>query len=62
MVGRKINNLRHADNTTALLENEGDMVELTKRVRISSEKAGLKLNLKKIRVKSTREQVNISRR
>jgi hypothetical protein len=35
------------------------MVKLIKRVKISSEKAGLKLNLKKIRLISIGEQVNM---
>jgi hypothetical protein len=35
------------------------MVQLIKRVKISSEKVGLKLNIKKTRVMSTGEQANI---
>jgi hypothetical protein len=57
--GRKINNLRYADDTTLLAENKDDMVQLIKRVKISSEKAGLKLNIKKTRVMSIGEQGNI---
>jgi hypothetical protein len=44
--GQKIKNLRYADDTTLLAENKDDMVQLIKRVKISSEKAGLKLNKK----------------
>jgi hypothetical protein len=47
---RKTNNLRYADNTTLLARNKDDMVQLIKRVKISSEKAGLELDIKKTRV------------
>jgi hypothetical protein len=57
--GRKINNLRYADDTTLLAENKDDMGQLMKRVKISSEKAGLKLNIKKTRVMSIGDQGNI---
>jgi hypothetical protein len=36
--GRKINNLRYADDTTLLAENKEDMVQLIKGVKISSER------------------------
>jgi hypothetical protein len=45
--GRKINNVRYADDTILLAENKDDMVQMIKRVKISSEKASLKLNIKK---------------
>jgi hypothetical protein len=57
--GRIINNLRYADDTTLLSENTGDMVQLIKRVKISSLEAGLKLNIKKTKVMSTGQQGNI---
>jgi hypothetical protein len=57
--GRKINNIKYADDTTLLAENKDDMGQLIKRVKISSQKAGLKLNIKKTRVMSVGEQVNI---
>jgi hypothetical protein len=56
--GRKINNLRYADDTTQLAENKDDMGQLIKRVKISSEKAGLKLNMK-TRVMSIGDQGNM---
>jgi hypothetical protein len=57
--GRKINNLRYAGDRALLAENKDDMVQLIKRVKINSEKAGLKLNIKKTGVISTGEQGNI---
>ncbi|GFG34120.1 hypothetical protein Cfor_05576 [Coptotermes formosanus] len=56
---RQINNPQYADDTTLLAENKDHTVKLIKRVKTSSEKAGFKLNLKKTRVLSTGEQVNL---
>ena len=44
---RNINNLRYADDTTLMAENEEELKSLSKRVKEESEKAGLKLNIKK---------------
>jgi len=55
----KINTLTHADDTTLLLENKDDMIELIKWVKNSSERVGLNLNLKKTTVMSTVEKVHI---
>ena len=44
-VGRNINNLRYADNTTITAENEGELKSLLMKVKEESEKAGLKLNI-----------------
>ena len=43
---RNINNLRHADDTTLTTESE-EQKSLLMRVKEESEKAGLKLNIKK---------------
>jgi hypothetical protein len=59
IAGQKINNLRYAYDTILLAENEDDMGQLIKRVKISSEKVGLKLNIKKTRLMSIGEQGNI---
>jgi hypothetical protein len=48
--GQKINNLRYADDTTLLAENEEDMREMLRRVKRESEKMDLKLNVKKTKV------------
>ena len=44
---RNISNLRYADHTTLLAENEEELKSLLMRVKEKSEKAGLKLNIKK---------------
>ena len=47
IAGRNINNLRYADNTTLMTENEKELKSLLMRVKEGSEKAGLKLNIQK---------------
>jgi len=44
IAGRNINNLRHADNTTLMAEDEEELKSLLMKVK-ESEKAGLKLNI-----------------
>ena len=46
IAGRNINNLRYADNTTLLIENE-ELKSLLMKVKAESEKFGLKLNIQK---------------
>ena len=45
--GRSINNLRYVDDTTLMAESEEELKSLLIRVKEKSEKAGLKLNIKK---------------
>ena len=45
--GRNINNLRYADNTTLLPESKEELKSLLMRVKEESERASLKLNIKK---------------
>ena len=47
--GRNINNLRYADDTTLMAERAEELESLLMRVKEESEKAGLKLNIKKLR-------------
>ena len=47
-VGKNINNLRYADDTTLMAESEEELKSLLMRVK-ESEKAGLKLNTQKLR-------------
>ena len=49
-VGRNINNLRYADDTTLMTESEEELKSLLMKVKEKSEKAGLKLNLQKINI------------
>ena len=46
---RNINNLRYVDDTTLKAENEEELKSLLMRVKEESERAGLKLNFKKLR-------------
>ena len=45
--GRNINNLRYVDYTTLMAESEEELKNLLMRVKEESEKASLKLNIKK---------------
>ena len=47
---RNINNLRYADLTTLMAESEEDLKSLLMEVKEESEKVGLKLNIKKIKI------------
>ena len=48
--GRNINNLRYADDTTHMAESEEKLKSLLIRVKDESEKAGLRLNIKKTKI------------
>ena len=48
--GRNINNLRYADDTTLIAESEEELKSLLMKVKEESEKAGLKLNIQKIKI------------
>ena len=50
IIGRKINNLRYADDTTLMAENEEELKSLLMKVREESEKAGLKFNIQKTKI------------
>ena len=45
IAGRNINNLRYADDTTLLAESEEELKSLLMKVKVESEKVGLKLNI-----------------
>ena len=47
---RNINNLRYADDTTPVAESEGELTSLLMRMKEKSEKAGLKLNIHKMKI------------
>ena len=47
IAGRNINNLRYADDTTFMAENEEELKSLLMKVKEESEKVGLKLNIQK---------------
>ena len=48
-VGRSIDNLRYADDTTLMAESEEELKSLLMKVKEESEKVGLKLNIQKLR-------------
>ena len=50
IVGRTINNLRYANDTTLMAESEEELKSLLMRVTEKSEKAGLKLNIEKNKI------------
>ena len=45
-----INNLRYADDTTLMAENEEELKSLSMKVKKESEKVGLKLNIQKMKI------------
>ena len=49
-VGRNINNLRYADETTLMAESEEELKSLLMKVKEESEKAALKLNIQKTKI------------
>ena len=49
IVGRNINNLRYADDTTLMAESE-ELQSLLMKVKVESENVGLKLNIQKTKI------------
>ena len=49
-LGRSINNLRYADDTTLMAESEEELKSLLMKVKEESEKVGLKLNIQKTKI------------
>ena len=50
LAGRNINNLKYADDTTLMAESEEELKSFLVKVKEESEKAGLKLNLQKMKI------------
>ena len=50
IAGRNINNLRYADDTTLMAESEEQLKNLLMKVKEEREKAGLKLNIQKMKI------------
>ena len=50
IAGRNINNLRYADDTTLMAESEEELKSLLMKVKEESKKAGLKLNIQKMKI------------
>ena len=50
IVGRNLNNLRYADDTTLMAESKGELNSFLMKVKEESEKVGLKLNIQKTKI------------
>ena len=50
ILGRNINNLRYADDTTLMVESEEKLKSLLMKVKEESEKVGLELNIQKTKI------------
>ena len=50
IAGRNINHLRYADDTTLMAESEEELQSLLMKVKVESEKVGLKLNIQKTKI------------
>ena len=50
IAGRNINNLRYADDITLMAESEEELKSLLMKVKVESEKVGLKLNIQKTKI------------
>ena len=50
IAGENINNLRYADDTTLMAESEEELKSLLMKVKVESEKVGLKLNIQKTKI------------
>ena len=50
IAGRNISNLRYADDTTLMAESEERLKMLLMKVKVESEKVGLKLNIQKTKI------------
>ena len=50
IVGRNINNLKYADDTTLMAESEEELKSLLMKVKVQRETVGLKLNIQKTEI------------
>ena len=48
--GKNVNNLRYADDTTLMAESEEELKSLLMKVKVESERVGLKLNIQKTKI------------
>ena len=61
IAGRKINNLRYADDTTLMAESKEELKRLLLKVKEESEKVGLKLNIQKTKITTSGIQSHVFR-
>ena len=50
IAGRNINNLRYTDDTTLMAESEEELKSLLMKVKVESERIGLRLNIQKTKI------------
>ena len=50
IAGRNFNNLRYANDTTLMTESEEELKSILMKVKVESEKVGLKLNIQKTKI------------
>ena len=50
IAGRNINNLRYADDTTLMAESEEELKSFLMKVKVESEKVGLRINIQKTKI------------
>ena len=50
---RNINNLRYSDDTTLMAESEEELKSLLMKLKVESEKVGLKLNIQKMKIRAS---------
>ena len=50
IAGRNLNDLRYADDTTLMAESDEELKSLLMKVKVESEKVGLKLNIQKTKI------------
>ena len=50
VIGRNINSLRYANDTTRMAESKEELKSLFRKVKEESEKVGLKLNIQKMKI------------
>ena len=53
IAGRNINNLRYPDDTSVMAEREEELKSLLMKVKVESEKVGLKFNIQKTKIMAT---------
>ena len=53
IAGRNINSLRYADDTTLMAESEEELKSLLMKVKMESEKIGLKFNIQKTKIRAS---------
>ena len=62
IAGRSINNLKYADDITLMAESEEELKSLLMKVKVESEKVGLKLNIQKTKIMASGPTTSLGNR